>query len=120
MAFFRKEATGLYHRFMSQENVDLIQDRLSNAILLDTGYAIGKQSQEILESIMEGVYQDNFLGHRSEWEELNHMNGVVLDIVIPQVKAGVNQYWHFLDLQSVSPDAQPLPEPTRSWRSFNF
>ena len=120
MAMFRKEATGLYTEFMSQQNTDLIQDRLAQRVFNDTGYKIDRQDPDTLRGIMEGVYQDNFLGYRSQWEEIGHMNKVVLDILTPQVKTGIDQYLHFIDLQSKSPVATNLPASTRSWRSFNF
>ncbi len=91
-------------KFLSHQNVNVIQKRLALAVKARTGYAISRQSDVELMSIMQSVHEA-FSNNTGGAKEVSRLNDIVLDIVVDQVVAGIEAYFNYLK------DASTLPEP---------
>lgn len=104
-------SSGLYHcdtdlsrAFFSKTNLNAIQKELKVQIHHATGHVIDRQSDTEVTGIMKGVYEA-FSNNEGGKEEIKRLNDIVLDILVDQVKAGVQGYLTYLK------DASTIPEP---------
>ena len=92
--------------FFSVSNINDLQDNIQYIIRKETRHNIDRQSDRELIAIMKGVFEafaaDQYNAARAE---IKRLNLIVLDIVVDQVKEGINGYLTYLQ------DASTLPEP---------
>jgi hypothetical protein len=96
--------TDLSRAFFSKTNLDLIQKRLRTQIRKETGHLIDRQSDTEIRGIMKGVYEA-FSNNEGGKAEIERLNAIVMDILVDQVKAGIEGYLTYLK------DASTMPEP---------
>jgi hypothetical protein len=96
--------TDLSRAFFSKTNLDAIQKELKVQIHHATGHIIDRQSDAEITGIMKGVYEA-FSNNEGGKEEIKRLNDIVLDILVDQVKAGVQGYLTYLK------DASTMPQP---------
>lgn len=104
MATLYRCETDLSRAFFSKTNLDAIQKELKVQIHRATGHVIDRQSDTEVTGIMKGVY-DAFSNNEGGKEEIKRLNDIVLDILVEQVKAGVQGYLTYLK------DASTMPQP---------
>lgn len=107
--FLRICETPLSKAFFSVKNVNRIQTQLKNAVKLESGHSIDRQSDREIVSIMRSVYEafGNNTPEISEnpRKEVQRLNDIVLDITVDQVVSGIQGYLQYIQ------DASTMPEP---------
>lgn len=98
--------TPLAEAFFAIENMDVIQNRLRATIQKQTGYAIDRQSDMHLTTIMRKVYAEHANNAQSQIPaEVRRLDDIALAVAVPMVASGVVGYLTYLR------DASRLPEP---------
>ena len=101
---YRQYDNPLLYSFMSEQNLDFLQDALIAAVRQQTGHGISRQSDRDLMGIMNSVYQEH--GQTAcGTQTVNDLNKKVLAEAVPNVMAGMQSYMLYVR------DASTLPEP---------
>lgn len=96
----------LVSAFFSPENVEYIQQRLRYDFYQRSGYSIDRQKPEDLVAIMRSVFVTNSQNAPgSAAEEILSLDQKVLDLCLPMVARGVEQFFGYVR------DASSLPVP---------
>lgn len=101
---YRQTDNELLMTFMSEKNLDSLQDSIIQAVRARTGYSISRQSDRDLIGIMNSVYQEHgqtACGNQT----LSDLNQLVLREAVPNVLSGIHSYMLYVR------DASTLPEP---------
>lgn len=117
---FRKQAlTGvlecnlLNQVFFSQENVDLLQDKIRYAVWMASNkkFIIDKQSEVDLQLIMKSIYLQyaKNIPHNIK-EQVADLNDLTLQDCVPKILSGVEQHMYYLFDASTQPVPLSLPE----------
>lgn len=101
---YRQTGNVLLSCFMSDKNLDFLQESLAQAVRARTGLSISRQSDRDLIGIMNSVYQEHgqtACGNQT----VNDLNELVLREAVPNVLSGIHSYMLYVR------DASTLPEP---------
>ena len=101
---YRQTDNVLLTTFMSEKNVDFLQESLSQAVRTRTGLNISRQSDMDLIGIMNSIYQEHgqtACGNQT----VSDLNQLVLREAVPNVLSGIHSYMLYVR------DASTLPEP---------
>lgn len=101
---YRQTDNELLMTFMSEQNLDSLQDSIVQAVRAHTGYSISRQSDRDLIGIMNSVYQEHgqtACGNQT----ISDLNQLVLREAVPNVLSGIHSYMLYVR------DASTLPEP---------
>lgn len=104
-------STSLNQAFMSQKNMDLLQDQIRNRVYQSTGHLIAKQSDTELQIVMRSIYLQ--YGKNLPYnikQQITQLNKLVLQETVPHIISGVEQYLSYLQRASSLP--MPLQQPT--------
>ena len=83
----------LSNYFFSSTNINILQKTLVDTVKSKFGYSIGRQSDTELLNVMNYVYDQHALhcDHNIEIQ-INNLNEIVIDMVLPMIITGVKQY----------------------------
>jgi hypothetical protein len=96
----------LVSAFFSPENVETVQQSIRHRFYTVSGYSIDRQKPEDLISIMRSVFITNSRNLPDNIaEQVSSMNQKVVDICLPMIARGVEQFMGYIK------DASSLPEP---------
>lgn len=98
------QPTETARRFFSKANIDEVQRLLQKKIKKHMGATIDRQSDEQLLIVMRYVYMQQGANFGCD-REIERLNDLVLQEIVPQVAAGLAQYVGYLK------DASSLPVP---------
>lgn len=101
---YRQTDNVLLSTFMSEKNIDVLQEALAEAVRTHTGYSISRQSDRDLIGIMNSVYQEHGLTACGN-QTVSDLNQWVLTEAVPNVLSGIQSYVLYVR------DASTLPEP---------
>lgn len=96
------ESTNLSNHFFSQCNINHIQKLIivNTAYLSNNKYKIGNQSEQIIKNIMNDVYlsySNNTICDKEVINEVNRLNDIIIDIIMPKIMSNINQYIKYLE-----------------------
>lgn len=111
----RELPTVLSVAFMGPRNTEILQQGLVTGVRQQTGYTIGRQSDQALTIEMETVYNDHARNANEvgmEWEELKayvvaeikRLNCIVYTRAIPNIVANIQHYLRYIQEKD-----KPLP-----------
>lgn len=83
------------NKFISNNNIQLIQQKLKSYFLKSMNVHIQEQSVTEMKIIMKAV-QTNYGSNISSKEELNRLNDILLNILKKQIYEGILQYQEYL------------------------
>lgn len=98
------QPTDTARRFFSKANIDRVQRALQKTIKKHMGVTIDRQSDEQLLIVMRYMYMQRGVNFGCD-AEVERLNVMVLEEIVPQVAAGLSQYAGYLK------DASTLPVP---------
>lgn len=107
------EATPLNQAFLSQENLDYLQDRIRYEVYKRSNkkYQIGRQSDIDLQIIMRSIYLQYAKNQKNNIkQQVNELNELVIQEATPKIMSQVQQYHSYLNRASGA-DYMPLAHP---------
>lgn len=103
--------------FMSQENLDIVQDKIRHAVWLasDKKFVIDRQSDMELQLIMRSLYLQyaKNIPHNIR-EQVEELNDLVLQEVVPKILSQVEAHIYYLFDASTQPVPLSLPQNVNS------
>jgi Fe-S cluster assembly ATPase SufC len=105
--------TPLNTLFFSEFNINLLQRGIRQAFKNKTGIAIDYQNPDDLYGIMRMVFINNAGDHHTRVkEQVQMMNGRVIETALSQIQTGVSQYIAYAeDIDTIS---QPIDRPVNT------
>jgi len=83
--------------FFSDENIAVLQTRLRQAVKANLGLVISRQSDQEMVQVMRAMYSMHGNPRPSDVrQEVNRLNGIVLDYVVPHVTTNVRAHMGYL------------------------
>lgn len=110
------EATALNQAFLSQENIDYLQDQIRFEVYKRSNHEniIGRQSDIELLIIMRSIYFQYSKNQQSNIKmQIKELNDLVIQETVPKIMSGIEQYKYYLV------DASRLPMPLSHGESTN-
>lgn len=106
------KSTKLSDVFYSQSNIDFLQNSMIDGVFkLSNGVKIDKQSEDELLIIMRSI----FLQHSKNLniniqEQIQVLNGLVLDYCIPNINGNIKQYNGYINDITKEQDVMEMPQ----------
>lgn len=96
------ESSNLSNHFFSECNLNHIQQLIISNVahLSNNKYKIGPQSREILLNLMKNIYlthSNNTLCNSKIIKEVNRLNNILIDSIIPSLMSNITQYIGYLN-----------------------
>ena len=110
------EATPLNQAFLSQENLDYLQDRIRFEVYKRSNHkhVIGRQSDIDLQIIMRSVYFQYAKNQSNNIkQQVKELNELVIQEAVPKIMSQIEQYQYYLV------DASSLPMPLAHPENMN-
>lgn len=91
--------------FFSQQNINIIQQKLYNSVKTKYGYMIDKQSSNDFAVIMKGIYNIYYTSNNDIKSEIIKLNNIVVEKCTDMVISNIRMYKQYVQ------DASNLPTP---------
>lgn len=101
---YRQTDNVLLSTFMSEKNLDVLQEALVQTVRARTGLSISRQSDMDLIGIMNSVYQEHGQTACAN-QTMSDLNELVLREAVPNVLSGIHSYMLYVR------DASTIPTP---------